>query len=176
MATLTPFAPGAGGTLKSTSVEAALLEASLLLQEAEEAYALGTPNPLITSPSTIAANFFTGDKTAQIQFVAPITDTTNPTDGSISVAVNAAKTVPLVGFAPGAGGDLKSTGIAGAILELIQKLSVKESLETTAPVNGVQNLAVDLEAGSVNATIQIPVTIAVTATGSVAIDAAAYLT
>lgn len=176
MATLTPFTPGTGGTIKSTSVEAALLEAALLQQEAETAYAAGAPNPAITSPSTIAVNFFTGDNTAQIQFAAPITDTTDPVDGSIKIAVRQAVMVPVAAFAAGAGGDLKSTNMGGSILELIQKLSVEEGAETTPPTNGVQTLAVDLDAGTINVTVQLPIDISVTATGSVAILADPYLT
>jgi hypothetical protein len=175
MATFTPFNPGVGSTIKSTSVEAALLEAALLLQEAESAYAAGAPNPAITSPSTVAVNFFTGDNTTQIQFAVPITDTTDPTDGSVKVAVKSSVMVPVAGFGPGVGGDLKSTDIGGAILELAQKLSGQEALQATAPVNGIQSIALDLENNALTMTAQLPIVIAITPTGSVAIDAAAYL-
>lgn len=55
------FNPGTG-TLKSTTVEAAFVEACVLLQIAEEAAQIIDP----TIPDTIAVNYFTGDKTVTV--------------------------------------------------------------------------------------------------------------
>ncbi len=114
---MTDFNPGTGGTLISTTYEAAFIEAAQRLQDAEAG--TGTDN--------IAVAYFTGDNTVQVTGTFPMVQSVGA-DGQPSFGTTEFVTTT---FANG-GGDLKSTNLPNAVLELAQQLQIKEKEQTGA--------------------------------------------
>lgn len=157
------FTPGTG-TIQATSLEGAALVACQLLQELEEADA--------TNPNNIAVNYFTGDKVVQVQWQTPIV-TSLSADGKLLISGNDYVTSTFT-----AGGDVKSTSLVTATLEIFQRLQALEKatedpLEPDA--NNRVQISYDIDAliGTVNA--ELPIAFAV-ANGAVGISAVSYLT
>jgi hypothetical protein len=163
------FTPGTG-TLKSTTVEGALVEAMVALQIAEEAARVLDP----TIPNAIAVNYFTGDKTVTLDIGSlPVTST--PTAAGIAYeGANYFNAVPLPAFS-NAGSNLAATTLPAAVTELAQRL---ESAELAAPVADGKNISTS----SINTSLklfsfsgQFNVTMTQTATGATQFTPVAYL-
>lgn len=167
------FAPGTGGTVKSTTWEALAIETSLLLQNAEEAQ-----NALLTNPiNRVAVNYETGDpKVATVQINMPITLDIDTDGGGKFVAAPFLN--PAFPFTAGAGSDLKSTNLEAAVLEGFYKL---QALEKTPPAVGDPippnnvNVAINTETLTAAITATLPISFAVGADGRPVISATTYL-
>ncbi|MFM2310813.1 MAG: hypothetical protein RLZZ04_89 [Cyanobacteriota bacterium] len=156
------FNPGTG-TIQTTTLEGAALIAAQLLQDLEEAE--------VANQNNIAVNYFTGDKTVQIQWTTPIV-TSLSADGKLQIAAEAYVTSIFQ-----AGGDVKSTALVPATLEIFQRLQALEKAAEDpadpAAKNKVQ-ISYDIDAltGTVNA--ELPIDFAVAA-GTVQVSAVTYL-
>lgn len=156
------FTPGTG-TIQASTLEGAALVACQLLQELEEA------EP--TNPNNIAVNYFTGDKVVQVQWVTPIT-TSLSADGKLLVSGDNYVTSIFA-----AGGDVKSTALVSATLELFQRLQALERTnvdpEDPEAKNKVQiQYDIDALTGTVNA--ELPIAFSADE-GVVVINAVSYL-
>jgi hypothetical protein len=163
------FTPGTG-TLKSTSVEAALVEAMVLLQIAEEAAQLVDT----TIPDVIAVNYFTGDKTVTLDIGLLPTTSSNTALGVAFQGANYFNAVPLPAFS-NTGSDLLSTTLPAAVFELAQKL---EKAELAAPVADAKNIStssINTSTGIFSFAAQFDVTMTQTATGATQFIPVPYL-
>jgi hypothetical protein len=157
------FTPGTG-TIQASSLESAVLVSCQMLQDLEET----TLNTL----NNIAVNYFTGDKVVQIEWVTPIT-TELSTEGKLVISGD-----NYVSSAFSAGGDVKSTQLPAATLELFQKLQALEKA-TADPADPEANNKVQIQydidalTGTINA--ELPISFATTATGKIEISAVTYL-
>lgn len=152
------------GTITASTLEGAALVATQMLQDLEES----TPD----NPDNIAVNYFTGDKTVQIQWNVPITASV-ATDGKL--LISAANYVDYPDFEPGT--TIKSTQLPQAVLEIFQNLQTLEKSQENPEDPGANNKVqisynVDNLIGTVTA--ELPIAFNATA-GSVVIDAVEYL-
>ncbi|MDJ0675513.1 MAG: hypothetical protein QNJ36_09065 [Calothrix sp. MO_167.B42] len=149
--------PGTGGTLISTTYEGAFVEACQLLQNAE------------SDTDNIAVNYFTGDNTVQIAGTFPMVQSVD-TNGKPIFSTTEFVTAT---FANG-GGDVKSTNLPNAVLELAQQLQVKEKSEADSS-NNVQ-ITYDTETEIITIAAQLGVAFSVNSTdGSTKVLTSAYL-
>jgi hypothetical protein len=166
MATLTP---GTGGTLKSTTLEAAFHEALSLAAVAEQD---PLKNPQALSRIVMGLNVRTGQVTGTFTFeVVPTTGS----DGSTAFPVT--EYLQNTGYAKGTGGGLSSAGLCGAIVELAEKIQAKERLSSKNPqgLNGVAGLNYATETQVVSASFDYLVTGSVSTTGAYICTAKTYL-
>lgn len=126
------FNPGTG-TLKSVTVEAALVEAMVALQIAEEAARVTDA----TIPNAVGVNFFTGDKTVTLAIADFPLVRTNVAAGVAFKGINYFNAVPVPAFS-NTGSDLLSTSLVQAVFELAQKLEIAE---LAAPVIDGKNIS-----------------------------------
>ncbi|PLZ95296.1 hypothetical protein CEN50_22835 [Fischerella thermalis CCMEE 5268] len=155
------FNPGTG-TLKSTSLEAAAMEAAQILQNAERA---STVDP---QPNNIAVNYFTGDNVVQVRATLPINQSVSASAQAVFVAEDYIGT----SFSNG-GGDLTSSTLPAAVLELFQRLQIAEKSASSNPNNITITYDTETEIATINA--EMPVSFTVSSNGSVSIVAAPYL-
>ncbi len=155
------FDPGTGGTLTSTTVEAAFIEACQLLQDEERAIEELTNN--------IAVNYFTCDNVVQIGGTFPLVQSIDEVTGKPTFSTTEFITTT---FANG-GGDLKSTNLPNAVLELAQKLQILEKTQTDAP-NNIQ-ITYNTETELITIAAENPIQFSVNTDGSVKISAFSYL-
>ncbi len=149
--------PGTDGTLTSTTYEGAFVEACQLLQNAE------------SDTDNIAVNYFTGDNTVQIAGTFPMVQSVD-TNGKPIFSTTEFVTFT---FANG-GGDVKSTNLPNAVLELAQQLQVKEKSEADSS-NNVQ-ITYDTETEIITIAAELGVAFSVNSTdGSTKILTSAYL-
>lgn len=157
------FAPGTNGTLKSTSYEAALLEAAQLLELAEEGS---------TSPTTVNftdVSFSNATKVAAITINLPVTLAISSTDGSVKISADSYVTPT---FANG-GGSLKSDTLPEAVLELAQFLQSLE-IATSGAANNV-DIIYNTEQRYAAITASLPVVKSINNDGSIKTLASSYL-
>ncbi len=153
------------GTIQASSLEAATVVASLMLQNLEQSNT--------ESPDNIAVNYFTGDSTVQIQWNIPIT-TSIASDGKLLISGNDYVLYPS--FA--AGGDVKSTQLPSALLEIFQNL---QSLEKDAEdpedpgANNKVQITYDIDNLIGTVTAELPISFDAS-NGTVVISAVEYLT
>jgi hypothetical protein len=152
------------GTIQASSLEGAALIAAQLLQDLEDT--------ITDSPNNIAVNYFTGDSVVQIQWQTPI-NTSMSSAGALVITGDDYVTYPS--FA--AGGDVKSTQLAPALLEIFQKLQALEKAQEDSNDPEAKNkiqISYDIDAltGTVNAELPIDFT---AAAGVVEISAVSYL-
>lgn len=163
------FNPGTG-TLKSTTVESALVEAMVALQIAEEAARIIDP----TIPNVVGVNFFTGDKTVTLDIGSiPVTNVNTPAGVSYQ-GVNYFNAVPVAPFV-NTGSDLLSTSLFGAVVELALKV---ENAELAQPEESNSNIAtstIDTSANQFTFAAELSVTMTQTATGGTQFVPVAYL-
>lgn len=157
------FAPGTGGTLNSTSYEAAFLEAAQILELIEE----GSTTP--TTVNFTSVDFNNAQKTADIIINLPVTFAISSTDGSVTIAGSAYVTPT---FANG-GGSIKSDTLPEAVLELAQYLQNLE-IATSGAANNV-NIVYNTEASFAAITASLPVIKSINADGSININVTPYL-
>ena len=170
---MSAFAIGTGGTVISTSWEAAAIELAERLQGFEEA-----ANASIATPINRVAVNYDSDlpKTANIQINMPVTLAVG-TDGAPKF--NAAPFLPTAPtFAAGSGSDLKSTNLEAATLEAFYKLQALEkatlALGATPLANNV-NIQVNTETLIASIVANLPIAIAVNAAGKPEVTAVVYL-
>lgn len=166
---MTTFTPGTGGTLKSTTLEAAFHEALSLAAIAEQD---PLKNPQAMSRIVMSLNIRTGQVTGTFTFeVVP----TIASDGSTSFPIT--EYLQNTGYTKGTGGGLNSAGLCGAIVELAEKIQAKESLSSKNPqgLNGVTGLDYGSESKVVSASFDYLTTGAVTTTGAYSSTAKTYL-
>lgn len=167
------FVPGTGGTLKSAKKPAALFEMARVLDAAENSR--NGANPGIPAKQNLTVTVDFGTRTAAIAATLPITATIG-VDGKPILDVSDYLGAPYSTFVPGPDGDLKSTDIPSAFLELAQIVSNAEKAVT--PVDDQPNnvqITYDLEAGNVTIAGTLPITTASEADGDVVIQAVDYL-
>lgn len=159
---MTVFAPGSGGSLKSTTVEAAFLE---LVVRAANAPRLTTApeDAQIAYQLDSAASAITGTMTIPIE--------TSLTGGLITT--NPVPFVDETGYMTGTGGDLASSGLIDNLVELAYK--VNEIPAKPENEIGGLDLSADLDAKRVSATFTCPVTISVDSAGKPILTAVDYL-
>lgn len=155
-----------GGSLKSITKPAAMLEIANLLANAEAA-ASTTDNPL----NSIAVTFDLEAKLAQITASLPINIAIGNAGNFFGVALNyigvSAAYVPATG-------DLKSIDLPAAFLEMAITLSLAEKAIVTDPPNNVI-VALDLENLQASVTASLPITMSVNASGEIVAHAVDYL-
>ena len=157
MATFDPT----GSTLQSVTLEAAVMEISQLLQDAESAEGENNNN--------MSVNYFTGDNTVQIQAVMPIEQTVSSTGEIQFVGVNYIPTTTWT-----AGGDVKSTNLAAACLEMFQKLQIEEKSLVSNPNNITVTYDTETLLATINAEFSVEFQVDAP-TGNVRIIAVPYL-
>lgn len=155
-----------GGSLKSTTKPAAMLEIANLLANAEAA-ASTTDNPL----NSISVTFDLEAKLAQISATLPIgvaIGTAGNFYGGASnyIGVSAA-------YVPG-NGDLKSIDLPAAFLEMAITVNIAEKAIVTNPPNNV-TVSLDLENSQATVTASLPISMSVNASGEIVSHAVDYL-
>jgi hypothetical protein len=163
------FTPGTG-TLKSTTVEGALVEAMVALQIAEEEAQLVDP----TIPDTIGVNYFTGDKTVTLEIGNLPVTAINTANGTAYQGANYFNAVPAPAFS-NTGSDLLATTLFGAVTELAFKL---EAAELAQPLEDEKNIATSSVNSSTNRfafAAELDVTMTQTATGATQFVPVPYL-
>lgn len=165
---MTIFNPGTS-SLKSTSLESALLEAVVLLQVAEKAAQVIDPEV----PNSVAVDFFTGDDTAAVTLNLPITQSIGA-GGNVQFAGVPYFVEPAFS---NTGSDLQAVSWAGAIVELVALLEAAEliGLAATPPTeNRIQsNLSADTARMTLSAVL--PISMAINASGKAEFSAVPYL-
>lgn len=159
---MTVFAPGSGGSLKSTTVEAAFLE---LVVRASSATRLTTApeDAQIAYQFDSATNAITGTMTI-------------PIESSLTGGLITTNPVPFVdetGYMTGTGGDLASSGLIDNLVELAYRVNEIPAINPEA-IGGL-DLSVDLDAKRVAASFTCPVTISVDSAGKPIFTAVDYL-
>ena len=158
------FDPGAGGTLKSTTLEGIAMEAALLLQNAERAAQTATPEAF---PNNIAVSFFTGDNVIQVQAALPLSaDFSN--DGKVTFSA-----VDYLGSPFTTDGDLKATTLPQAVLEIFQRLQNTEKSQPDAGDKVQLSYATETNIATINA--EFPIIFSVATDGTISVSANPYL-
>lgn len=156
-----------GSSLKSTNKPAALLELAHALANAER---LASTTELTLNNVSIA--FDLEGRTASITASLPLTATIG-TSGAI--VVNGFNYIGGSGSAFTVGtGELKSTHLAAAFLELVEIVNLAELAVATNPPNNV-SIALDLEGLTAAISASLPLTTAVDGTGKVVTTVVDYL-
>jgi hypothetical protein len=164
---------GGGGDLVNATKPGALLELAIRLANAEKA-ASTTQIPLnnITMSADLEAQTYT------ITATLPIKDDRNAT-GQVFFAARNYLGTPQGDFNPGTGGDLQSTDLISAFVEMAQIVSDSEkqiptTVATTTP--NTTTVSFDMEAEVVSITSNLPVNIDTDpTTGSVILSAIDFL-
>jgi hypothetical protein len=155
------FNPGAGGTLKSTTLEAIAVEAALALQNQER-----DKTTTDVTFNNIAVSFFTGDNVVTVQAVLPFT--ASFVNGQVALRATDYIGVPFTG-----GGDLQATTLPEAVIELFQRLQNVE--KTQAEAGDKVQVSYNTETGIATINAELPVSYSVAADGSVSVNAVSYL-
>lgn len=166
------FAPGAGGTLKAVTEPAALFELARALDAAENARNGANPGLPPKRNITTTVSFDTG--VIAIAASLPIS-TTIATNGTLNLTASDYLGAPYSDFANG-GGDLESTNLVAAFVEMSQMLSASE--KAVQPVDDQPNnveVTVDFESGTLTVSASLPFSTTTDASGFVVIQAADYL-
>lgn len=163
------FNPGTG-TLKSVTVEAALVEAMVLLQIAEEAAQLVDP----TIPDTIGVNYFTGDKTVTLAIGDLPVTAVSTVNGIAYQGANYFNLVPLPAFS-NAGTNLLATTLPAAVTELALRIESVELVQPIADEKNISSSSIDTNNNLFSFTAEFSVTMTQTLTGATQFAAVAYL-
>lgn len=156
-----------GSSLKSTNKPAALLELAHALANAERI--ASTPEAPLNN---ISIAFDLEGRTAAITASLPLAASIS---GTGAIVVNGANYIGGSGsaFVPGTG-ELKSTHLPAAFLELVETVNLAELAVTTNPPNNV-SVTLDLENLTAAISASLPLTTAVDGTGKVVTTATDYL-
>lgn len=163
------FNPGTG-TLKSTTVEAAFVEACVYLQIAEEAAQIIDP----TIPDTIAVNYFTGDKTVTVDIGLLPVSAVNTASGVSYQGRNYFNAVPAPAFS-NVGSPLLSTNIFAAVTELGLMLEAAEIALPLSPEKNLSTSSINTNTNIFSFAAELDVTLSQTATGATQFIPVAYL-
>lgn len=163
------FTPGTG-TLKSTTVEAAFVEALVMLQIAEEAARIIDP----TIPNVVAVNYFTGDKTATLDIgLLPVTSS-NTANGVAYQGANYFNLQPLPAFS-NTGSDLLATTLPAAVVELALKIEAAELVQPVEDNKNISTSSINTSTKIFTFAAEFDVTMTQTATGATQFVPVAYL-
>lgn len=162
------FTPG-GGTLKSVTLENALLEAIMLLRSKELDVTVNPANENRVTFSVDQGLIVSGTCTFTAQ------ETVSATDGTILWATNNYLGSGFV-FAPGTSGTLKSNNLPAAIVEIAKRIQLLEA-QTTKNQSGLNriNLTYDSDAANVTVTFESATVISIAADGKSQLTATTYL-
>jgi hypothetical protein len=156
------FAPGTGGTLKSVTLEQAIIELSERSQSLDEA--------LTTPTGNLGIVYNANGNTCTLGHIIPISSSVvggKPTFTATNFLTGST-------FTPGTGGDLVSVNYPAALLELAHLMQAAEEAEPTAD-NNVQ-VTYDLDALTATVSAVLPVSYSIDATnGKTVITATPYL-
>lgn len=162
------FTPG-GGTLKSTTLENALVEGLMLLRSKE----LDTT----INPANENKVNFSIDQTLVLSGTATFTaqETVSSTDGSINWNTNNYLGAGFV-FSAGSGGTVKSTNLPAAIIEIAKRMQLLEA-QTAKNQSGLNriNLTYDSDAATVTLTFEAALVITIATDGKTQLQATSYL-
>lgn len=163
------FNPGTG-TLKSTTVEGAFVEALVLLQIAEEAARVIDP----TIPNAIAVNYFTGDKTVTVDIGSlPLFSTTTAV-GTSYAGANYFNNVPLPAFS-NTGSDILATNLPAAVVELALIIEQRELAQIATPEKNVSTSSINTSTERFSFAAEFSVVMTQTATGATQFAPVPYL-
>ena len=165
------FAPGSGGSLKSTTQPAAFLETASWLDKCENDR--NSANPGITPKQNITVSIDLGTKVATIAATIPAAFSVDSTGNLVSNASDYIGATYSV-FA-GGGGALKSTDAPSAFVEMAAILAASEKAVVPAEdqPNNIQ-LTIEQETSSIVVSAVLPITAATAATGEIVIAAVDY--
>jgi hypothetical protein len=153
---------GAGGTIKSTSYEAAFVEACQLLELAEEAS---------TTPDSVNFTDVSHDNTAKtFNITCALPFTVALTSAGVPTFTPTTYVSPT--FANG-GGDIDATTLTGAVLQLAQTIQNTERSNASLPNN--TNIVYNTDDGIATITASIPCVRSVTAAGAILNTVTTYL-
>lgn len=156
-----------GSTLKSSTKPAALLELAHALANAER---LASTAELTLNNISIA--FDLEGRTASITASLPLSASVT---GTGAILVTASNYITGAGSTYTVGtGELKSTHLPAAFLELVEIINLAESAVAPNPPNNV-SVALDLEGLLATISASLPLTTAVDGTGKVVTSAVDYL-
>lgn len=165
MATFT----SSGGTLKSTTLENALVEGLMLLRSKELDTTINPANENKIS--------FSVDQTLVLSGTATFTaqETVSSTDGSINWNVNNYLGAGFI-FSAGSGGTVKSNNLPAAIIEIAKRMQLLEA-QTAKNQSGLNriNLTYDSDAATVTLTFESSLTISIATDGKTQFSATSYL-
>jgi hypothetical protein len=166
------FANG-GGTLKSTQIPAAFFELCRELDAAEQNRNGANPGIAPRRNLSTTVSFDTG--TIAVAATIPVIVSV-AADGSIGLAAQDYLGATYSTFDPGTGGDLTSTTVMAAFLEMSSLLAAaeKEVTPIDAQPNNIQ-ISFDLEAGNATVSANLPFTTLGATNGDVTIHAIDYL-
>lgn len=162
------FTPG-GGTLKSVTLENALIEAITLLRSKELDTALNPANENRITYSLDQTNTLTGTCTFTAQ------ESVSGADGSINWLVSNYLGAGFV-FSAGNAGTIKSNNLPAAIVEIAKRIQLLES-QTAKNQSGLNriNLTYDSDAATVTCTFEAATTISISTDGKPQLTATTYL-
>lgn len=162
------FTPG-GGTLKSNTLENALVEGLMLLRSKELDTAINPANENKIS--------FSLDQTLVLSGTASFTaqETVSSTDGSINWNINNYLGAGFV-FSAGTSGTIKSNNLPAAIIEIAKRMQLLEAqaAKNQSGLNRI-NLTYDSDAATVTLTFESALTITIATDGKTQFSATSYL-
>ncbi len=169
---MSTFDPGTAGTLNATQIPSAFFEVARAMDAAEQAR--NGANPGLTPRRNLATTVSFDTGTISVAATIPIIATAQ-TDGSTKIVAQDYLGSTYSGFVNG-GGDLKSSTIMEAFIEISTLLAASEKLvvPTDSQPDNVQ-VQFDLEAGVATISANIPFTSEAAGNGDVVIIAIDYL-
>ena len=166
----TIFDPGTGGTLKSTKLVSAFVEAVTLLANAENAVLEAV------RPANVAIAADLRAKTTEITLALPITVAMGTNGQPVIAAFDYLTPLAVSGgsstFVDG-GSELNSANLVAVVWELANKVSLLDSTLTDG-TNRV-TIAMDLDGGLANITANFETLVTIDSTGKPVIDEVDYV-
>ncbi len=160
-----------GSSLKSSTIPSALLEAALLLDNAEKQR--NGANPGVTPKNNVSITFSSDEGTVSIAATLPVTVSVTTT-GGVDYEAKDYLGGTYAAFTPG--GAVTATTRMAALSQIAQILSAAE--KAIQPVEDQPNyiqVESSSEAGTITITANMPVQQAIDATGGVSFTAIDYL-
>ena len=155
-----------GGTLKSITKPAALLEIAHLTNEAER-----SASTVDVTLDNVTINDDTGARTVTIAATLPVGSTTNASGQIVVSATNYLGGSP---FNPGTGGEIKASSFPASLLEMAQFLAVSEQAVTPVAPNNI-TISIDLEGLTASISATLPVVPSLDGAGKPVFTATDYL-
>jgi hypothetical protein len=168
----TAFNPGSGGTLKSSQLVSAFVEAAQLVANAELAITE------VNRPTNMAISSDLRLGTLTIAASLPVTISVNSSAQAVISAFDYIAVLAASGgnstFIDG-GSELNATNLVSAFWELASKLSAAELAlpEATRPNN--LTISSDFDGGTATISASIPIVVTFDTTGKLVVDAVNYL-
>jgi hypothetical protein len=161
--------PGTNGTLKSTTLEGAIIELAVFLNNSELNTTINTASANNISPS------FSLDNSAFLtSFNIPATQTVN-SDGTVKIS--ATEYLTGTGYVPGTGGTLESTTPVAAFLELVT-LATDAQADPTHNSSGITNITSSYDTNNAvfTGSITLPIAASLDSSGHALFTSTGYLT